>query len=413
MNARLRGALVATLTILLVLGLAFSSARLDADVADVGTCAGVSVTLPFTDVPGGSLFFCAIGSAFFSGLVNGTSATTYNPSGGVTRDQMSAFVVRTQDSAVRRASRRAAAGQWATPRDMGVLKATTPVGIGAVHACFDGEDVWVAALGGTLTRVNASDGRVLQQWTGMVSAVSPISAAGFIFVATQSVPGRLYQIDPSLPEGAGTQVAGNLGDNPSSIAFDGLNLWTADAGTGPGLGSISRYNVVTKAVTIFGVGFDQPIGILFDGTHLWVVDHHADALLRVDPTTAGVLETVPMGAVPPSLAQPVFDGVNVWVPVENALRVVRTSTPAVLLATLTGNGLGAAGGAAAFDGERVLVTNRIGYELSLWKASNLAPLGSVPLAASIRPGPVGVASDGLHFWVVINDVVSIGSLLRF
>src|SRR5262249_55200307 len=69
--------------------------------ADTGTCGGQTTTVPFTDVMG-SQFFCQIAEAFFSGLANGTSATTYNPSGTVSRDQMAAFITRTQDSALRR-----------------------------------------------------------------------------------------------------------------------------------------------------------------------------------------------------------------------------------------------------------------------------------------------------------------------
>src|SRR5262252_705508 len=81
--------------------------------ADTGTCSGAMTTVPFTDVMG-NIFFCQIAEAFFSGLTNGTTPTTYSPNDFVRRDQMSAFVTRTQDSALRRGSRRAALGQWAT-----------------------------------------------------------------------------------------------------------------------------------------------------------------------------------------------------------------------------------------------------------------------------------------------------------
>jgi hypothetical protein len=93
----------------LVVALIVTSSRLD---ADTGTCGGVTTTLPFTDVMSNP-FFCQIAEAFFSGLANGTSATTYSPSSPVPREQMAAFITRTQDSALRRGSRRAALKQWA------------------------------------------------------------------------------------------------------------------------------------------------------------------------------------------------------------------------------------------------------------------------------------------------------------
>src|SRR5215471_16617645 len=111
--------------------------------ADTGTCGGQTTTLPFTDVMG-SGFFCQIAEAFFSGLANGTSATTYNPSGNVTRDQMAAFITRTQDSALRRGSKRAVLNQFwtTTPRyasASGGLGATS-VGTGPGLVKSDGVD---------------------------------------------------------------------------------------------------------------------------------------------------------------------------------------------------------------------------------------------------------------------------------
>src|SRR5688572_20210081 len=123
----------------LMTSLTLLSSRLQ---ADTGSCAGAPFTLPFTDVQGHP-FFCLIASAYFSGLSNGTSATTYSPGVVVTREQMAAFITRTQDSALKRGSRRAAAGQWATPQDAGVLN-TTVVGDAPRYNCFDGADIWVA-----------------------------------------------------------------------------------------------------------------------------------------------------------------------------------------------------------------------------------------------------------------------------
>jgi hypothetical protein len=398
--------------ILLLLGLTVFSARLHGDAQDVGTCAGQTVTLPFTDVPGGSLFFCAVASAYFSGLANGTSATTYAPTTTVTRDQMAAFITRTQDSAVRRSTRRAAAGQWAFPTDRALLRATT-VGTAPQHVCSDGEDLWVVnGNGGTVTRVHASDGRVLGTWTGGPTAqFGAVSAAGYIYVAGyagSATPGKILRIDPSLPAGAMTEVSGEIGPSPRSIAFDGVNLWTANGGTGPGLGSVSRYNIATDTATTFGVGFNQPIGVLFDGSRLWVLDAGDTALYRVNTATGAVADTLALPGTPGAAATCTFDGTNLWIPTGDGLTVVRASSPPTLLTTLTGNGLSSVR-AVAFDGERILAggSTLSGGVVSLWKASSLTPLGSVALADGTFA--TGVASDGLHFWISFSP----GELLRF
>src|SRR6516225_7224811 len=122
----------------LVIGLAVISARLQ---ADTSSCGGVTTTLPFTDVMS-SPFFCQIAEAFFSGLSNGTSATTYSPSQNVPREQMAAFITRTQDSSLRRGSKRAALQQfWTTtpnyPSGSGGL-GTTSVGVSPELVKSDG-----------------------------------------------------------------------------------------------------------------------------------------------------------------------------------------------------------------------------------------------------------------------------------
>ena len=104
---------------------------------------------------------------------------------------------------------------------------------------------------------------------------------------------------------------------------------------------------------------------------------------------------------------PVFDGANIWVPNSSTpptVSVVRASTGSVLM-TLTGNGLDAPL-QAAFDGERVLITNDglSAQSISPWKAADLSPLGS-----SAMPGyPIFACSDGLNFWVTLGGVNTLG-----
>jgi hypothetical protein len=85
---------------------------------------------------------------------------------------------------------------------------------------------------------------------------------------------------------------------------------------------------------------------------------------------------------------------------------VRASSGAIL-ATLTGNGLNAPNG-SAFDGERILITNQAGSSVSLWKAADLTPLGSVSTGPDT--GPYGACSDGSQFWITL---IGTGKLARF
>src|SRR5215468_9056260 len=162
MKINQRFAIRVTLVISLIISLTLASTHMR---ADTGTCSGQSITLPFTDVMG-SQFFCQIAEAYFSGLANGTSLTTYSPTDNVTRDQMSAFITRTLDQSLQRGSRRAALRQWWTPHN-GNNFAVTTVGNGPFFVETDGADLWVTnSFSNTVSRVRASDGSLLGTWSG-------------------------------------------------------------------------------------------------------------------------------------------------------------------------------------------------------------------------------------------------------
>jgi hypothetical protein len=357
--------------------------------ADTGTCGGQTITLPFTDVMS-SPFFCQIAAAFFSGLGNGTSATTYSPSKPVTRDQMAAFITRTQDSTLRRGSRRAALNQWATPAASPMTGGIT-VGLRPQQVESDGADLWVADHdSGDVKRVRASDGKVLETWTGASAAVGVLVARGRVYVTGQQSPGKLYVIDPSTAAGAVTTLSSGLGDLPKGLATDGSFIWTANSG-----GSVSRVDPDSGATTNISTGFGKPLGILFDGSNIWVTDNGDNRLKKLD-SSGSIVQSVAVGTGP---GLPVFDGSNIWVPneVENSMTVVR-ARDLLVLATLAGNGLSFPL-QAAFDGERILVTNGLGQSVSLWNATDLTPIGTFSTGATAIP--VGACSDGINFWITL------------
>ncbi len=395
MKLKLRNSIRLTLLITLMFSLTLLSTRLK---ADTGSCGGETTTLPFTDVMA-SPFFCQIASAYFTGLTNGTTATTYSPTQNVTREQMAAFITRTMDQALKRGSRRAALKQFWTPTSTDGIGLTT-VGITPQLVESDGADLWVANSGSnTVSRVRASDGKLLETWTGATSATGVLAAKGMIFVTGNTSPGSLYQIDPIDPNLAIGPLTIAVGNSPAGIAFDGARIWTANVG-----GSVSIVTLNPVSVSTVTTGFSSLRGIVYDGTNMWVTDQNAGMLFKLDSTGA-IIQSVTVGITP---FFPVFDGTNIWVPNFSSLSitVVRASTAAVL-ATLTGNGMNGPQ-TAAFDGERILVTNLNGNSVSLWKAADLTPLGSVSTGANTNP--FGACSDGLNFWITLNDP---GKLARF
>ena len=313
-----------TIKRLVVLSLAFAAALLvGATSRALGDCG------PFTDIT----FFCSpILELYYLGISAGTSPTTYAPNQTTTRGEIAAFIARSFNQTLKRTSRRGALGQWWTSHNENVL-GSTAMGDAPTSCASDGADVWVAIDDGTLSRVRASDGKLLETWTGATASAGGgvlLVAMGRVFLLEST--GNLYMVDPSQAAGALTTVASDVGVMPNGIAFDGSRIWTANSG-----GSVS---IVTPgatlpwSVTTVTAGFSNPLGALFDGTNVWVTD--SGTLLRLDSAGA-VLQTVSVG---PSAVHPTFDGANIWVPSEttSSVAVVQASTGSVLK-TLTGNGL--------------------------------------------------------------------------
>lgn len=313
------------------------------------------------------------------------------------------------DRSLQRGSRRAALKQFWTPTSEIGLGLTT-IGTSPTSVESDGADLWIAnSNSDSVSRVRASDGKLLETWTSAsFGATAVLPAKGLIFViSSDDIPGKLSQIDPTQPAGAVTTLAVTLGDRPFGVSFDGARIWTAN-----GLASVSIVTLNPLSVSTVTAGFTQPAGILYDGANMWVTDvggvSPPGKLFKLSSSGA-IIQTVDVGIFPQF---PVFDGTNIWVPNLNSndLTVVRAST-GVVLATLTGNGLNGPR-TAAFDGERILVTNCNGKSVSLWKAADLTPLGFVSTGTGPATTPFGACSDGLNFWVTLSGG-GVGKLARF
>ena len=355
---------------------------------------------PFTDVAADA--FCPfVLEIFYLGITTGTTPTTYDPTSNVNRLQMAAFLSRSVDGVLKRGSRRAALDQFWTTQNSTVLGLTT-VGTTSELLKSDGADIWVANFSGTVSRVRANDGKLLETWTGATNAIGVLVAMGRVLVTGNAASGNLYMIDPGQAAGAVTTVVSNVGIAPRGLTFDGARVWTAN-----GIGSVSIITpgaTVPWTVTTVTTGFSQPYGAIHDGANVWVTDTGTGTILKLDSAGA-ILTTVTVGSQPHF---PVFDGTNIWVPnfSSNSVSVVRSSSGAVLQ-TLTGNGLNGPV-AAAFDVERVVITNNGGNSVSLWKAADLTFLGSFATGSSTQP--YGVCSDGVNFWITLKGT---GHLARF
>ncbi len=108
-----------------------------------------------------------------------------------------------------------------------------------------------------------------------------------------------------------------------------------------------------------------------------------------------VLQTVTVGTGP---QYPVFDGANIWVPLQNtnSITVVQASTGNIV-ATISADASNLLNQpfAATFDGERILVTNMGGSSVSIFRAADLRFITNVATPSVL---PFGACSDGINLW---------------
>ena len=366
----------------------------------------------FTDV---SPAFCPyVLEMYYLGITAGTSATTFSPDNPVTRGQAAVFVSKAINQTLARSSRHAALGQWWTATSSSSWSAglgITPMPdypgpFGAMAS--DGTDIWVAGYS-SVFRFRASDGRYLETWTIDATAVASwlLVATGRVFVGAFPVPGggsplgSLYIINPSQTAGNATLVA-TLPSNQLALAFDGANIWSADASD---VSIITLSPTAPWPVSTITTGFQYPVGVVFDGSNVWVADDGPCALLKVDNSGA-VLQTVSLGSAGCYLNQPVFDGSNLLVPNRGVgLNVVRVSDGAVVktISPSTDGGPDR----AAFDGERILVVSDGGGQdsppdLMLLRAADFSILREEIFSPFGGSAPGGGTTDGLNFWVLFD-----------
>jgi YVTN family beta-propeller protein len=374
-------------------------------------CGTGTYPFPYTDVASVGDGFCpGIMEAYVTGISRGTTPTTFSPNDTVIRSEMTTFLQRTFDQGLARSSRRAALEQWWTPQTPVSLQ-TILLPAGSPQFCkADGSNIWVTTLGATVVQLDAGTGNNLNHWAGATAAAGVLVAAGKVFaVGATSGGGSLYVLDPTqLPAGSVTLAAGGLGGPSSStigLAFDGTNIWTTNYIPPGSLSIITPGPSTPYAVSTLTSGaISAPNGILFDGTSIWVTDFLLGTVLKIDPTTNGILVVTPVGTNP---GFPAFDGANIWVPNtgSNSVSVVQASTGTLVATIASGpkNKLNQPS-AASFDGERVLVTNEGNNTVTVFKAADLSFIANVSTGPLT---PTAACSDGINFWIDAND------LLRF
>ena len=176
-----------------------------------------------------------------------------------------------------------------------------------------------------------------------------------------------------------------VGSTPIAVAFDGTNMWVANAVSN----NVSKINPTTNTVTATVDVGSFPYALAFDGTSIWVANGSSGIVSKVNPSTNAVVATVTLGSTPYGLA---FDGTSIWVANRNSDTVskINPKTDAVTDTVNVGRPFG-----VVFDGTSVWVSSTLGGTVSKIDPSTNAVVATV----TVGSGPRGMAFDGTSIWV--------------
>jgi len=225
-------------------------------------------------------------------------------------------------------------------------------GSGPIGVAFDGANIWTANYsGGTVTKLQASDGTVLGKFSsGSGSGAGPY---GVTFDGANIwVWNQLAQNVAKLRASDGTVLGTFPVPAPGWMTFDGANIWVPSSNSPQG----SVYKVRAsdgKVIGTFTVGSD-PIAAAFDGENVWVVNFGGNSVSKLrasDGTQLATIQLRPGSVMPFGLA---FDGENIWVTGQTHVVELRASDGMEIGAFRITTPKGATTG-VAFDGANLWV----------------------------------------------------------
>ena len=182
------------------------------------------------------------------------------------------------------------------------------------------------------------------------------------------------------PQGATTTYIGT-GSNPSSIAFDGVNMWTAN------MMDDSVTKITPKGVmTIYKGTGSGSIAIAFDGVNMWTANYNDNSVTKITPK--GVMTIYKgTGSNPKAIA---FDGANMWTANSGDNSVTKITSKGAIV---TYKGAGNIPVAIAFDGANMWTANSGDNSVT-----KITSKGVMTAYNNIGSMPRGIAFDGANMW---------------
>jgi YVTN family beta-propeller protein len=260
----------------------------------------------------------------------------------------------------------------------GKISQEVPVGATPSHFAVGDGAVWVTnADDDTVSRIDPLKGIVVQTIPVGSSPSGITTGNGAVWVAN-SLDGTVSRIDPKTNTVVQPIPVGN---GPAGIVYAAGSVWVANTGD----------DTITKIDAASGVPAKKPLSIAatelaFGAGTLWASQRTANRVVRIDPTSGNVVQSIPVGNGPAGLA---FGSGAAWVAnsLDGTVSKIDPRTNSVAWAIPTGNGPTA----VAVGLGRVWVSNEFGGTLA--RLDPRTP-NQVVRQISVGDRPQGVAISG-------------------
>jgi DNA-binding beta-propeller fold protein YncE len=197
----------------------------------------------------------------------------------------------------------------------------------AAGIASDGDDIWVAANGNTLVRLDGESGKRERVLKLARKPLFELRDAGFLTVSSESIwltipvlgeplaDQTLWRIDPRT---GAVKATAPLLANPVSLAKDARFVWVANIDGG----KITRVDMATNTAKNIEASIG-PAGVAIGAGSVWV-SHYVPEVWRIDPATARVRAKIHLDTgTTRSIA---FGGGRVWVSTESGVLALDPAT---------------------------------------------------------------------------------------
>ncbi len=178
---------------------------------------------------------------------------------------------------------------------------------------------------------------------------------------------------------------------PTGLAFDGKNLWLADAYTD----KIYKINSETgEVISSFDSPGYHPEGLAWDGKYLWHIDAGEKFMYQIDPTTGKSLKILESNS--PNPRDIAWDGKFIWIVDFKSDQLIKVSPEDGMMVQIFSSPVGEPTG-ITFDGKYLWVADRGTDRIYLVNPTDGICLSSL---RSYGPFPYGLAWADNYLWCV-------------